>query len=285
MTLGEKVKELRARSGLTQKDLADKVAVTAQAVSRWEQDIVEPDIGTLKKLSEIFAISLDILLSNKPIPNKEPNTPPIIIQQVNPVPVIDQRRTIGVCETCNRPILEGENIHRHGYRTGKTLNTRISCDSCETIRINSLRTDKINQTKKNRFWGLIVSTLLSSLFLYGGLNALLEGNWDSLRGSLIISYAVFAFVFTMMAKNTFLNNFFFEITSWGFITLPGVIFSFDIDGLLFLITAKIILFFVGIGVALAFGGFALVLSFALSLFVFPFSLLLSFTSPQSTHID
>jgi len=285
MTLGEKVKELRARSGLTQKDLADKVAVTAQAVSRWEQDIVEPDIGTLKKLSEIFAVSLDLLLSNKPIPNKEPNTPPIIIQQVNPVPVIDQRRTIGVCETCNRAILEGEKIHRHGYRSGRTHHTRISCDSCETDRINSMRIEKINRTKKNRFWGLTTSTLLSAIFLYAGFEGLFEGNWNIFWGSLIFTYAIFAFVFTMMAKNTFLNNFFSEIFSWGFITLPGVIFSFDIDGLLFLITAKVILFFIGIGVALAFGGFALVLSFALSLFVFPFSLLLSFTSPQSTHID
>jgi hypothetical protein len=148
-----------------------------------------------------------------------------------------------------------------------------------------MRIEKINRTKKNRFWGLTTSTLLSAIFLYAGFEGLFEGNWNIFWGSLIFTYAIFAFVFTMMAKNTFLNNFFSEIFSWGFITLPGVIFSFDIDGLLFLITAKVILFFIGIGVALAFGGFALVLSFALSLFVFPFSLLLSFTSPQSTHID
>lgn len=286
MTLGEKVKELRTQSGLTQKDLADKVSVTAQAVSRWEQDIVEPDIGTLKKLSEIFSISLDLLLSNKPLPSKEPNTPPIIIQHVNAAPTIDPRRQIGVCHSCNRPILEGEVIHRHSHRFGKSPGvTRTVCGDCETKRLNQIHVQKIEKTKSNRFWGLFWSILLSGLFVYVGFQELIEGNFETFYGSLIITYAIFAFVFTMIAKNTFLNKFFWEVTSWGFVTMPGVIFSFDIDGLIFLIVAKVALFFIGIGVAIAFGGIALVLSIILSWFVFPFSLILSFTSPSSTGID
>jgi transcriptional regulator with XRE-family HTH domain len=285
MTLGEKVKELRVRNGLNQKDLADKVSVTAQAVSRWEQDIVEPDVGTLKKLSEIFATSLDLLLSNKPLPSKEPNTPSIIIQHVNPAPTIDARRQIGVCETCNKPILEGEPIHRHGYMSGRTRHTRVMCQNCENNRIESIKKLKIEKTKSNRFWGIALSVLFSAFFLYTGFNELFQGNVALFYGSLIITYVIFAFVFTMIAKNTFLNRFFMEVTSWGFVTMPGIIFSFDIDGLIFLIIAKIALFFIGIGVALAFGGIALALSFVLSLFVFPFSLFLNFTSPESTQID
>jgi transcriptional regulator with XRE-family HTH domain len=64
MTLGEKIRHHRSKANLTQKDFADKVNVTAQAISRWEQDIVEPSIQTLKRISEIFNVSLDEFLSN-----------------------------------------------------------------------------------------------------------------------------------------------------------------------------------------------------------------------------
>ena len=41
MTIGNNIKRLRIKKGLTQKDLADKIHVTFQAVSRWENNLVE----------------------------------------------------------------------------------------------------------------------------------------------------------------------------------------------------------------------------------------------------
>jgi hypothetical protein len=85
-------------------------------------------------------------------------------------------------------------------------------------------------------------------------------------------------------KNNFIHDFFWEVTSWGFVRMPGIIFSFDIDGLLFLITAKIIFFFIGIGLSIVAGGFALVLCLLLAGLVLPVSLFNSFNNPDKTSI-
>ena len=64
-TFGERLTKLRKEKGLTQNDIADKVGVSAQAVSKWEKDLASPDIDVLLKLSEIFEISMDELLGKE----------------------------------------------------------------------------------------------------------------------------------------------------------------------------------------------------------------------------
>jgi len=54
--------ELRTKMGLSQEDVAEKVFVTRQAVSRWENGDTLPNIDTLKLLSELFGVSVDTLL-------------------------------------------------------------------------------------------------------------------------------------------------------------------------------------------------------------------------------
>lgn len=61
------LKSLREKAGLTQAELADKLYITAQSVSKWENGISEPEIDTLCRLSDIFGVSIDTLLDRKPI--------------------------------------------------------------------------------------------------------------------------------------------------------------------------------------------------------------------------
>ncbi len=61
-TLGKRIIANRKRIGLTQDKLAEKLGVTAQAVSKWENDQSCPDITMLPKLAEIFGITTDALL-------------------------------------------------------------------------------------------------------------------------------------------------------------------------------------------------------------------------------
>ena len=61
-TLGKRIVANRKRLGLTQDQLAEQLGVTAQAVSKWENDQSCPDITMLPKLAEIFGISVDALL-------------------------------------------------------------------------------------------------------------------------------------------------------------------------------------------------------------------------------
>ena len=61
-TLGKRIMSHRKRLGLTQDQLAEKLGVTAQAVSKWENDQSCPDITMLPKLAAIFGITADALL-------------------------------------------------------------------------------------------------------------------------------------------------------------------------------------------------------------------------------
>ena len=61
-TIGRRIAENRKRLGMTQDQLAEKLGVTAQAVSKWENDQSCPDITMLPRLAEIFGISTDALL-------------------------------------------------------------------------------------------------------------------------------------------------------------------------------------------------------------------------------
>ncbi len=56
--------ELRTRNGFTQDELAEKVFVTRQAVSRWEQGETVPNTETLKLLSRLYGVSINTLLGS-----------------------------------------------------------------------------------------------------------------------------------------------------------------------------------------------------------------------------
>ena len=61
-TIGKRIMHHRKRMGMTQDQLAEKLGVTAQAVSKWENDQSCPDISILVTLAEIFGITTDALL-------------------------------------------------------------------------------------------------------------------------------------------------------------------------------------------------------------------------------
>lgn len=65
-TLGRRIVQNRKRLGMTQDRLAELLGVTAQAVSKWENDQSCPDINTLPKLAKIFGITTDELLGSAP---------------------------------------------------------------------------------------------------------------------------------------------------------------------------------------------------------------------------
>lgn len=61
-TFGTRLARLRKERGLTQDSVADRLHISAQAVSKWENDLTSPDIDTLIKLSEMLNVSLDELM-------------------------------------------------------------------------------------------------------------------------------------------------------------------------------------------------------------------------------
>lgn len=64
-TIGKRIAALRREKGLKQEELAEKLGVSAQAVSKWENDQTCPDISLLPLLAKTLGVSVDELLSGK----------------------------------------------------------------------------------------------------------------------------------------------------------------------------------------------------------------------------
>lgn len=64
MEIGNKIMELRKKHNLSQEDLAEKIGVARQTISKWELGETSPDLKQAKELSKIFHVSLDELVNN-----------------------------------------------------------------------------------------------------------------------------------------------------------------------------------------------------------------------------
>ena len=65
MKLSEKIIRLRKGRGLSQEELAERLGVSRQAVSRWESGTALPDAGNLRQISRLFEVSADYLLDEE----------------------------------------------------------------------------------------------------------------------------------------------------------------------------------------------------------------------------
>lgn len=63
MSLGEKLLDLRKKAGLSQEDVANKLGVSRQTVSKWETDQTVPELINVKLLSQLYNVSYDYLIS------------------------------------------------------------------------------------------------------------------------------------------------------------------------------------------------------------------------------
>lgn len=65
MTLGDKIKLLRTKKGMTQEAFAEKLSVSRSAIAKWESNNGIPEISNLKQISQVLNVSLDELLDDK----------------------------------------------------------------------------------------------------------------------------------------------------------------------------------------------------------------------------
>jgi transcriptional regulator with XRE-family HTH domain len=62
--IGENIRKIRHKLGLTQQELADRVSISRSVLTRWENGSLTPDVDTLVKLSQLFNVSLDGLVGS-----------------------------------------------------------------------------------------------------------------------------------------------------------------------------------------------------------------------------
>ena len=70
MNIGQKIASLRKENNFTQAELGAKLNLTAQAESKWENGLSEPDLESVKKLCEIFGVSVSSFLETEEVENE-----------------------------------------------------------------------------------------------------------------------------------------------------------------------------------------------------------------------
>lgn len=93
MSLAKKMIELRKQNGLSQQDLADRLGVSRQAISRWETGAVQPLADSVKSLAQVFQVSTDYLLNDDlDTPTPPPTAQPAPTPQEEPTPARKHRK-------------------------------------------------------------------------------------------------------------------------------------------------------------------------------------------------
>ncbi len=89
MNIGEKIKNLRKSNNMSQEELAEKLCVSRQSISQWEQNSTQPTLDNLIAISKLFNVSLDEIVKEQeseairqtPISNSEPESAPVFNQK------------------------------------------------------------------------------------------------------------------------------------------------------------------------------------------------------------
>ena len=103
MDLGEKIYALRAKNGMSQGELADKLGVSRQAVSKWENNSAVPDLDKLLKMSELFSVSLDELVKGEKSESVSKKTEEAAERKADPVSFaggLPMRKIMGIVLFC-----------------------------------------------------------------------------------------------------------------------------------------------------------------------------------------
>ena len=103
MSLGERIYKLRTEKEMSQGDLADALEVSRQSISKWETNGSVPELDKLVKLSEIFGVTLDELVTGKekekqeePVISAPPTEPKIIYVEKPARPNITAAQILGI---------------------------------------------------------------------------------------------------------------------------------------------------------------------------------------------
>ena len=81
--IGENIAALRKKNGLTQEELSEKMCVTAQAVSKWENDLSCPDVENIRSMAKLFGVTVDELLNGvKDVPELKSDEPDKVAKRI-----------------------------------------------------------------------------------------------------------------------------------------------------------------------------------------------------------
>ena len=232
--IGQNIKRLRLENNMTQKNLADKLFVTAQAVSRWENGDVEPSLSTVAELARIFGVSTDEILGvagaerefeedfaeeeyAEEATEEEEKQRTYTENHEQGRHYEERPQMLALCEKCNNPIYKPEDIFR--FRDEKTGAKGIRCRACESKvrrataeRAKKLFEDdmamRLKKSKRARVKNIITACILTAISIWLATSGLFTIStllgvigWQCLIGSVLF-------------RNTKIGRVMYSITCW-----------------------------------------------------------------------
>ena len=300
MTLGQKLSFYRKKQGLTQQQLGEQINVTAQAVSKWENDQAEPDLRTLMKLSELYGTTLDALVSENELDAadaalfKELNAEDLatmVSENIREQMKEDAPpHTVGFCTACGIAVTK-ENL---GTNTPKVL-----CRACkeaaelreaeekarrqeaekQRMAADAAAKKKAEQQKQavrtKRTKRLITVSIFSAIFpifwfCIGIANAIEHHDLSDAVFGLVSSLFMFAFISLLFFEGP-VRDVIIGCAGTS-IHWPGLIFEWSLDGFIWLIGMKLLFAALGFLAFLFMLFLGLALGFIIAPFVYPFFL-------------
>ena len=268
MTIGQKLAGYRKLSGMTQQQLGEYLNISAQAISKWEKDLSEPALATLRVLADLYKVSIDELL------NLESgfDVPAIVTaeEEKEEAQRDDTASVIGFCQTCGIKVT-ADNLGQ--------MKPKIACSSCvaeaeererrakeDAARLEKARVD-LNRSRRirHRRIALIVAGAVGLVFLILMIVSMCKSySGFKLAVTPLVCYITFSFVaclfYDCIVQDAVLESFTKSLS------LPGLIFTFDLDGCLWFLGMKLL--FGAIGVA--FGILAAIVGIIFGLIIAPF---------------
>ena len=272
MEFGEKIAALRKEQGMTQAELGTELNVTFQAVSKWERGESLPDFATMSKLAKLFGVPLTYFEEGGEIQVDEAH-------EEQPQEKEENEKMIGVCTTCGMVVYDGQQ-----GRTSPSLVCQSCCEKERQAAVAKIKEQERKQAEAKRQAEFAKQAAIGAMrgkrnkgFIIGGIVAaivliitIVTAAKDPEPGAVIGGGIVTTiFTFTLVSQLVW-GGVVRDVclTGGAIVGMPGVIFTLDLDGFIFLIAVKILFALLKMLIFLITTLFFVVVAFVISPFTF-----------------
>ena len=260
MSYGEKIIALRKSKGMTQAELGAELNVTYQAVSKWERDESDPDFATMSKIAKLFDVPLSFFeeeaapaethteASAETPAEEHAEMPEEEVSIASATAEKEEKRAplmLGVCTVCGKTVYEGNVGQEEPTLVCKACKVRKTAERERAEkerrqRAESAKRAELARVHRRRNIGLIASACITGGILLVDVIASIASStaFPLVLGGVAV---ILLFLYPFVAQ-LFWDGFIVDVVLMGVkvVGTPGVIFTLDLEGIIFLIIVKIL---------------------------------------------
>ena len=262
MSCGKAIQQLRKKSGFTQTELGENLNVTSQAVSKWENDLSQPDFETIRKMTELFGITIDEFAEFCKETDSDCSAVPVKTREEKPI----KREMVGVCMVCGKVV----------YENDIGAENPLVCKRCHDEKVSKTQAAKAEKRattassfKKALIIPAVIIGILMAIYLPVAIATGMPASEIAAGAVLLLLLylaipqivwddGIVASIFETICLNTF--------------QMPGVIFEWSLDGLFSLIIIKLALCALSVLLSILAFLFGMLLCVLVAPFTFPFQI-------------